>query len=212
MHIVDLGLISHADALAIQMERLEQVAAGAEDTVYLLEHPPTITLGRHGGRNSLLVSEEALEKDGIALVQATRGGDITCHYPGQLVAYPVFRVASKPGGMRGLFHDIEEVIIRTLAHFSLSAERSEGRPGVWIGPRKIASIGLGMRKWTSYHGLSLNVGRDLKLFNRITLCGLHGVEPTSLHRELGADSISMQEVKDVCTNQFRTVFAHTTVA
>lgn len=212
MNIVDLGLIRHADALAIQLEHVDKVAAGAENTVFLLEHPPTITLGRHGGRASLLVSEEAMQRDGIELVETTRGGDVTCHYPGQLVAYPIFRVAARPGGMRSLFYDLEEVVIRTLAHFSLHAQRSEGRPGVWIAGRKIASIGLGVRRWISYHGLSLNVGNDLDLFQRITLCGLHGVEPTSLHRELGDDFLSMQEIKDVCAQEFRNVFAHSSLA
>jgi len=212
MRIVDLGLISHAQAEAIQLDRLPLVSEGAEDTLYLLEHPRTITLGRNGGRENLLVSDEALGTEGIELVQTRRGGNITCHFPGQLVAYPVFRIASRPGGMRRFFFDLEEVVIRTLDHFCLIAGRAEGRPGVWIGPRKIASIGIGMRRWTSYHGVSLNVGRDLSLFRLITLCGLPDAEPTSLHRELSDESISMQEIKHVCAREFRAVFAHPRVA
>ena len=212
MNIVDLGLIRHAEAEAIQLRRLPLVTEGSEDTLYLLEHPPTITLGRNGGHENLLIGERALAAQGIELVQTSRGGNITCHYPGQLVAYPVFRVASRPGGLRRFFHDLEEVVIRTLSHFSLSAGRWEGRPGVWVGPRKIASIGIGMRRWTSYHGLSLNIGRDLSLFRLITLCGLHDVEPTSLHQELQDESIPMQEIKHVCAREFRTVFAHPAVA
>lgn len=212
MRIVDLGLISHARAEAIQLERVLQVANGAEDTLYLLEHPRTITLGRNGGRENLLVGEDHLAGAGIELVETGRGGNITCHFPGQLVAYPVFRVASRPGGLRRFFFELEEAVIRTLGHFGLPAGRCEGRPGVWVGPRKIASIGIGMRRWTSYHGVALNVCRDLSLFRLITLCGLPDAEPTSLHRELDDESISMQEIKHVCAREFRAVFAHTPVA
>jgi lipoyl(octanoyl) transferase len=212
MRIVDLGLVSHAQAEAIQLDRLPLVSEGAEDTLYLLEHPKVITLGRNGGRENLLASDEALATEGIELVQTRRGGNITCHFPGQLVAYPVFRIALRPGGMRRFFFDLEEVVIRTLDHFGLAAGRAEGRPGVWIGPRKIASIGIGMRRWTSYHGVSLNVGRDLSLFRLITLCGLPDAEPTSLHRELDDESIPMQEIKHVCAREFRAVFAHPSVA
>ncbi len=212
MHIIDLELIRHGEAEAIQMGRLAEVAEGAEDTLYLLEHPKTITLGRNGGRENLLVGENALAAQGVELVQTRRGGNITCHFPGQLVAYPVFRLAGRPGGLRRFFFDLEDVVIRTLGHFGLSAGRWEGRPGVWIGSRKIASIGIGMRRWTSYHGLALNVGRDLSLFRLITLCGLPDAEPTSLHRELHDESISMQEIKDVCAREFRSVFAHPAVA
>jgi lipoyl(octanoyl) transferase len=212
MQIVDLGLISHAQAEAIQLDRVPLVAEGADATLYLLEHPKTITLGRNGGRENLLVSDDVLAREGIELAQTRRGGNITCHFPGQLVAYPVFRVASRPGGLRRFFFDLEEVVIRTLDHFGLAAGRAEGRPGVWIGSRKIASIGIGMRRWTSYHGVSLNVGRDLSLFRLITLCGLPDAEPTSLHRELSDESISMQEIKHVCAREFRAVFAHPAVA
>ncbi len=212
MHIVDLGLIGHAEAQAIQLERLALVAAGAEDTLYLLEHPKVITLGKNGGLEHLLVDDAVLAAEGVDLVQTARGGDITCHYPGQLVGYPVFRIAGRAGGLHRFFFDLEEVVMRTLGCFGLKADRIKGRPGVWIGPRKIASIGIGMRRWTSYHGLSLNVGRDLSLFRRITLCGLPDVEATSLHRELNDDSISMQEIKHVCAREFQAVFAHSPVA
>lgn len=212
MHIIDLELIRHAEAEAVQMDRLAEVAAGAEDTLYLLEHPRTITLGRNGGRENLLVTADALAAQGVELVQTRRGGNITCHFPGQLVAYPVFRLAGRPGGLRGFFFDMEDVVIRTLGHFGLTAGRWEGRPGVWIGSRKIASIGIGVRRWTSYHGLALNVGRDLSLFRLITLCGLPDAEPTSLHCELQDESITMQEIKHVCSREFRAIFAHPAVA
>ncbi|NCC25448.1 MAG: lipoyl(octanoyl) transferase [Deltaproteobacteria bacterium] len=206
MEIIDLGLIGYAEARAVQLARLPQVAAGGEGAVYLLEHPPVITLGRHGGRENLLMDEARLRTMGIELVQAERGGNITCHFPGQLVAYPVLKIVSRRGGVAKFFFDLEEVVIQTLARFGLAGERVTGRPGVWIGPRKIASIGIGMRRWTSYHGLALNIGSDLSLFRLITPCGLTGVQPTSIHLELGSDTISMQEVKDVCADRFRALF------
>lgn len=212
MRVVDLGLISYTDAEKIQKETLAEVVDGAEETLFLLEHPPVITFGRNGGRENLLVSDELLQQQHIELVHSSRGGNITCHFPGQLVAYPIFRVAKKPGGMRGLFHDLEEVVIQTCAHYNLQTTRQDGRPGVWIDNRKICSIGIAMRKWTSYHGLAFNVLSDVDLFSLITLCGLADAEPTSLEKELGRNDIDMQEVKHVLTKTFKTVFADSTLA
>lgn len=212
MQCIDLGLIRYAEADALQRARLEEVAAGAEPTLYLLEHPRVITFGRNGGRENLHVSDAYLQEQGIDLVHSSRGGNITCHFPGQLVAYPVFRVAKQPGGMRGLFHDLEEVVIRTVGTYGLTAARRDGFPGVWIENRKICSIGIAMRKWTSYHGLALNVQRNVDLFRMITLCGLSDAEPTSLAQELDRDDITMQEVKDELISQFRNVFTHSPVA
>jgi lipoyl(octanoyl) transferase len=212
MQIIDLGCIPYAEAVEIQTGRVQEVAAGAENTLYLLEHPKVITFGRNGGRENLHVDDSTLASMGIEVAQTTRGGNITCHFPGQLVAYPVFRIAGRPGGMRALFYSLEEVVIRTLARFGLQAFRSEGRPGVWIENRKICSIGIAMRRWTSYHGLALNVCRDVSLFDMITLCGLTDARATSLQAECNDDSITLQEVKDVCAGEFRAVFAHPPVA
>ncbi|MBG0774995.1 MAG: lipoyl(octanoyl) transferase LipB [Desulfovibrionaceae bacterium] len=207
MIVEDLGLIRYADAVAVQERRVAEVADGAENTLFLLEHAPVITLGRNAGDQHLHASPEFLASRGIDLVRSARGGDITCHFPGQLVAYPVFRIAGRPGGLHGFFHDLEEVVIVSLAEVGVTAGRWEGRPGVWIGTRKIASIGIAVRKWTTWHGLALNVGANLDLFSLITLCGLGDAEPTSVHRELGRDDPSMGEMKDVLTRNFRRIFA-----
>lgn len=211
MQCIDLGLIRYNDALAIQKERVEAVRNGAEDTLYLLEHPRVITLGRNGGAENLHVAPALLNSLDVELVQSSRGGNITCHFPGQLVAYPIFRVAPRVGGLKGFFHDMEEVAIRTVAHFGIKAGRQEGRPGVWIENRKICSIGIAMRHWTSYHGLALNVARDVSLFELITLCGLPDATPTSICAECHDDSITVQEVKDVCAGKFREVFTNSPV-
>ncbi|MFW5499481.1 MULTISPECIES: lipoyl(octanoyl) transferase LipB [unclassified Maridesulfovibrio] len=212
MDFIDLGLIAHGEAEKIQLERLKQVMEGtAEDALYLLEHPPVVTLGRQGGLENLLISEEALNAMGAEVVQTARGGNITCHYPGQMVVYPVMRIEKRRGGIKKFFFDMEETAIRTAARFGVEAARSEGRPGVWVGPGKLCSIGIGVKKWITYHGLSFNVSSDMKLFDAITLCGLHGAHPTSLSREAGKE-ISTEEVKNVFREEFGKVFTDTAVA
>lgn len=208
LEVQDLGLISWRDALKLQLERVEQVAGGrAPATLYLLEHEPVVTLGRSGNKESLLVSEEELARRGVALEHARRGGDVTCHFPGQLVAYVVMPVDLRKGGLRQVFHDLEEAVISVLAGYGIAAERMSGRPGVWTQGRKIASIGLGVRRWVTFHGLALNVARDIGLFSLLTPCGLQGVEATSMELERAAAGISpwnveMKEVKGVFRDAF----------
>lgn len=213
MNIVDLGLIGYKDAEAIQLETLKEVTAGEKDnTVYLLEHPKVITLGRQGGAENLHVDEDFLQAQGIELAKTTRGGNITCHFPGQLVAYPIWRVEKRPGGMKTFFHDMEEAVIRTCARFGVTTQRRTGHPGVWVDEtRKICSMGIGVKRWVTYHGLALNVGRDVSLFQMITLCGIQGATPTSLSQEAGRD-IAIEEVKDVFSQEFRNAFADSAVA
>ncbi|NDV22699.1 lipoyl(octanoyl) transferase LipB [Desulfovibrio sp. JC022] len=212
MEFIDLGLISHKEAEQVQLERLKQVMEGnACEALYLLEHPPVVTLGRQGGLENLLISEEALNAMGAEVIQTTRGGNITCHYPGQMVVYPVMRIEKRRGGIKKFFHDMEETAIRTAARFGVEAARSEGRPGVWVGPGKLCSIGIGVKKWITYHGLSFNVSSDMKLFDAITLCGLHGAHPTSLSREAGKE-ISTEEVKNVFREEFGKIFTDTGMA
>jgi lipoyl(octanoyl) transferase len=184
------------------------VAEGEEDTLFLCEHPPTVTFGRHGGEGSLLLTPDEAERRGIALRKTARGGDATCHFPGQLVAYPVFRLDRRPGGVRAFVHDVEAIVISTLASFGVSAFRVEGLPGVWTERGKIASIGIGVKRWVSYHGLALNVARDVSLFETIVMCGIEGARPTSIALERGDDNVSMQDVTHELTRHFRKTFAH----
>jgi len=221
VRIRDLGRISYADALALQLEEVERVQQGGEDTLFLLEHPPVITLGKGGGLDNLHVSPGYLKEHEIELVQVKRGGNITCHFPGQLVAYPVFRIEHRPGGIRAFFHDMEETVIRTLARYGLAAGRSEGRPGVWLGNRKICSMGIGVKRWVTWHGLALNVLPDVSLFQLVTLCGLADAVPTSVHAEMRRCDAqrssetplpTLQEIKGVIAEEFRTVFKDSRVA
>lgn len=215
MIVRDLGLIPFREAEALQLATLDAVLAGGEETLFLLEHPPVVTLGRQGGLENLHASPELLAAQGVEVRHISRGGNITCHFPGQLVAYPVFRIARRPGGVRQFFFDLEEAVIRTAARFGVAASRVEGRPGVWVGQAKLCSIGVAVRRWVTYHGLALNVGRDLSLFDRITLCGLQGVRPTSILLELDrqpaapapVNSPTMDDVKHALTQAFCHVFA-----
>ena len=210
--IIDLGRMPYGQALDIQLARHEEVRRGAEDTLFLVEHPPVITLGRNGGREHLHLGEDELARRGIELVQTERGGNITCQFPGQLVGYPIVRIGRQSGGLRGFVHLLEETVMRTAAAFGVTADRRLGFPGVWIGHGKLCSIGLGVRRWVTFHGFALNVGRDLSLFQAITLCGLSDARPTSLSREGNDDALSLQEVKDVCVREFRNLIAHPPVA
>jgi len=183
MIVTDLGRMAFDAAWRLQEQAVAERLAGGPDRLFLVEHDPVVTLGRHGGGENLLVAPEVLAARGVGLVQTSRGGNITCHFPGQVVAYPIFKVSAAKGGLRGLFADLEEVVIATLARYGVSGERMSGRPGVFVGPRKIASIGLAVRRQVTSHGLALNVGSDLGVFSLITPCGLHGVAPTSVALE-----------------------------
>jgi len=220
VRIVDLGLISYHEAEAVQLAALAEVQQGAEEVLFLLEHPKVITLGRQGGGENLHVSEAHLRAQGIELAQTLRGGNITCHFPGQLVAYPIFRVEKRPGGIRQFFSDMEEAVIRTCAAFGVHAARRNGFPGVWTGggntenhglTRKICSMGIGVKRFVTYHGLALNVGPDVSLFGLITLCGIGDAQATSLSAEAG-HAIDIKEVKDVLAREFRACFAHSALA
>lgn len=227
--------MAHHEAEALQLATLAEVLAGGEQTLFLVEHPKVITLGRQGGQENLHVNAAFLANQGIELAQTRRGGNITCHFPGQLVAYPIFRVDRRRGGIRQFFADMEEAVIRTTAQFSVRTVRRPGFPGVWVadqtnvragiqadiqtdirtdvqaGARKICSMGIGVKRGVTYHGLALNVGPDVSLFQLITLCGISGAAATSLSREAGRE-IAMKEVKDVLAEEFRALFAHPALA
>ncbi len=211
MHIVDLGIVSYKKAYAIQLNWHKKVLAGADSTLLLLEHPPTITLGKNGGQEFLHVSSHYLKEHNIDLVQTERGGSITCHFPGQLVAYPIFRLDKRKGGVKTFFHDMEQVVIQTLADFTIDAWQIPGRAGVFCSTGKICSMGIAVRRWVSFHGLALNV-TSTALFQHITLCGLPDTVATSVYRELAAggyrDEPDFLEVKHVLREKFKALFTH----
>ncbi|HEY7587045.1 MAG TPA: lipoyl(octanoyl) transferase LipB [Candidatus Deferrimicrobiaceae bacterium] len=189
-----LGHVEYRRALELQMRCIERRASGEiPDTLLLLTHPHVYTIGRVGDEANLLVPPDLLAREGIRLERISRGGDITYHGPGQLVGYPIVRL-SRPEVHR-FIRCIEAALIEALSEFGVSGSRIEGLTGVWTGGRKIASIGVGIRRWVTYHGFALNVDTDLSYFRRIHLCGLKDREATSIAQVTGG-KIPMPEVRD----------------
>ncbi len=193
METVWLGEVGYREALGLQLSHVDRRARmEIPDTLLLLTHPHVYTLGRAGDEANLLVSRETLAGEGIAVERVSRGGDITYHGPGQLVGYPILRM-EKPDVLR-FVRSIEAALIDALAEFDVPSRRIDGLTGVWAGDRKIASIGVGVRKWVTYHGFALNVTTDLSYFRRIHLCGLKGRDATSIAEER-KDAPAMEAVR-----------------
>ena len=210
-----LGTVPYAEGLELQMKAVEaRRADAAPDRLLLLEHPPVITLGRSARREHLRVSPDALNARGITLHEITRGGDVTYHGPGQLVGYPILDLAARgEADVHRYLRSLEAVLVEALAALGVSSRTLPGTTGVFAAagpddatasaakrraqrgeaerssdeqrPRKIASIGVGVRGWVTYHGFALNVTLDLAAFEAIVPCGLHDVEMTSVAAELG---------------------------
>jgi len=194
MESVWLGCVEYGPALDLQLSTLARRAAGEiPDTLLLLTHPHVYTFGRAGNPGNLLVSENGLAREGISVERVGRGGDVTYHGPGQLVGYPIVRLAQPD--VHRFVRSIEAALIEALLPFDVKAERIDGLTGVWTCGRKIASIGVGVKRWVTYHGFALNVSTDLSYFDRIHLCGLNGRKATSIREETGAD-VSFDEVRE----------------
>ena len=195
-----LGRVAYAEALELQEKRVEALRAGSgPETLLLLEHPPVVTLGRSADPAHVLASEAELAAMGVALHRVSRGGDVTFHGPGQLVGYPILDLARRgtPDVSRFL-RGVEDVLIAALGSLGLPAHVRAGMTGVFAGPapgvgaacgrpRKIASIGVGLRGWVTWHGFALNVTTDLSAFRSIVPCGLRQVTMTSVAAELGGE-------------------------
>lgn len=194
MDVVWLGAQEYRAALDLQLRLVDRRARGeVPDTLLLLTHPHVYTFGRAGKGENLLVSPEALEREGISVERVGRGGDVTYHGPGQLVGYPIV-LLGKPDVHRYV-RTLEAVLIEALEGFGIEAGRIAGLTGVWAGGRKIASIGVGIRRWVTYHGFALNVNTDLSYFSRIHLCGLKGRAATSMAAIAGRP-VPLEAVRD----------------
>jgi len=206
-----LGRAEYEQAWALQRDLALRRARGEiEDTLLLLEHPPVYTTGRRVLRDRLLVRPETLD---APLLTVDRGGDITFHGPGQLVAYPIIALEGRTRGVQAYVRALEEVIIRTLAGYGIQAGRDEGLTGVWVGPDKIAAIGVRVSRpggaaggWVTSHGLALNVSVDLGWFGRIIPCGVPGRGVTSMERVLGYD-VPLAQVAESLAREFGLVFS-----
>ena len=206
MYAFDLGCIAYQRAFEIQQLAQAFVLHGGDDILLLLEHPPTVTMGKNSGQENLPPNLTALWGSAVDVVRSTRGGNITCHFPGQLVAYPIINLKKRTGGVRAYVHNVEETAIRTVRQFGIEAARKPGFPGVWVGNSKIASLGIAVQRHVTLHGLAMNVARDLSLFNIITPCGLDGVTATSVQREQTGPTASMPAVKNSFLEAFCEVF------
>jgi len=197
IEIFDLGLIDFKSAYAFQKSIFEDVKSGKIDSALITcSHPPVLTLGRQIKPQNILASADELRRNGISVEQIERGGDVTYHGPGQLIAYPLFNLALYRKDIHWFLRKLETVIINLLAGFGIEAERRQGLTGVWVGEKKIASIGIAIRSWITFHGLSINIKKDdLANFRLIRPCGMD-IEMTSMESVLG-DDIEISAVKEV---------------
>jgi lipoyl(octanoyl) transferase len=204
-HLYNLGTVDYREAWELQRTLAEAVGDGsAPDSVLLLEHPPTITLGRRAEPGELHIPEDVQ----VDVVEVDRGGKSTYHGPGQLVCYPILDLKRHGQDVRRYCRDLEEALIRTIGAFDVGATRIEGLTGVWLDapPRKIASIGIHLTKWISTHGYALNVDLDPAPFTQwITACGLDGFQFTSLERERGS-RVTVDDVRPVAAATLGEVF------
>jgi lipoyl(octanoyl) transferase len=218
----DLGRISYKDAWDYQKVKLKEIvdhklvnrklpdSEKKSHPHYLLycEHQPVYTLGRNGDFSNLLLNEEGLKKHGIEYFPINRGGDITYHGLGQLVAYPIFDLECFFTDVHKYVRFLEEVVIRTLNEYGIKGERLEGSTGVWLldnSPRKICAIGIHLSRWVTMHGFAFNVNTDLEHFGYIVPCGISDKAVTSLHLELGRQ-VDIEEVKEKTKQHFQTLF------
>ena len=203
---IDLGSVPFETALKIQHQLMDGKKNGMEEDYLLtLEHPHTYTIGATGSLENLLVDEEYLKFNGIELQHIRRGGDITYHGPGQLVAYPILNLNNYYKDLHRYLRDLEEVLISTVKQFGIAAGRKSGLTGIWVGDEKLASIGIKMSKWITMHGTALNVSTDLSYFDNIIPCGVRDKSVTSMSKILGK-SLEVKEVSHVYVRSFSRVF------
>jgi lipoyl(octanoyl) transferase len=181
-----LGTVDYAEAHRLQKElQAKRISGEIGDTVLLLEHPPVLTMGRSAKEQHVLAAPEVLVARGISVHEVGRGGDVTYHGPGQLVAYPIIDLKPDRRDVRKYMWSLEETMIRTCADFGLSATRVEGLNGAWIGDRKVGAVGVRISRWVTMHGLALNANSDLTHFDLIVPCGIQDKKVTSLSAEIG---------------------------
>ncbi len=185
--VIDLGRRRYQDTLELQRSlRLARLdGTEPDDLLLLVEHEPVYTLGRGTRATSLPCTPDALRERGATVAEVERGGDVTWHGPGQLVGYPILDLRTHRPDLHWYLRRLEHALIEALGALGLPAAPDPGRTGVWTGGRKIASIGIHVKQWVTLHGFALNVHPDLRWFDAIVPCGLHGVSMTSVARELG---------------------------
>lgn len=208
--VIDWGKLAYGAALARQEEAVRlRSEKKIGDTLFLVEHPPVITFGRGGKTEHLLASKEELARRGVELFNVTRGGDVTFHGPGQLVAYLIADLTARGRDLHRFLRELEEAVIDFLAKYHLNGERIAGKTGVWVGKRKICAMGVAVRNWVTFHGLALNVSTTLDYFSLIVPCGL--ADPvTNMELEL-KEKVDFEKAKERLAESVGTVFGYDSV-
>ncbi len=192
--VLDLGTLSYREAWAKQLALVEQrQREEVPDTLLIVEHPHVFTLGRRRE-----AAGNVLAAGDVEVIEIERGGDVTYHGPGQIVAYPIVLLRDGERDLHKYLRNLEEAVIATCQHFGIAADREPGKTGVWCGPperrKKLCSMGIACRKWVTFHGLALNVTTDLAYFGRINPCGFESSVMTSMEKELG--EVKLADVRD----------------
>lgn len=201
-----LGRVDYESALRLQDEEVARRQRGeGMDTLLLLEHPHVVTLGRNAHEENLLLDRRELERRGATVHEVGRGGDVTYHGPGQLIAYPILRLEGSERDAHQYLRRLEAVLLLTLADFGIEADRRAPHTGVWVGEEKIAALGVRFSRWVSSHGLALNVDPDLDWFATIVPCGIRHLGVTSMREQLGSE-VSPLAVRERLVHHFAAVF------
>lgn len=206
MNVLDLNRMDYLEAWEVQLKVAQQVQDGGEDTLIFVEHPAVLTLGANFHEENLLHSRDVYSQHGIAIHRTDRGGDVTYHGPDQLVIYPIFNLARHGKDLHRWLRNLEETMIETCASYGLESRRFPPHTGVWIEDRKVAAIGIKVKRWVSIHGIALNCSNDLGVFDLIVPCGIQGYGVTSLSEASGR-RITIEDVKPVVRASFEHVFA-----
>jgi len=202
----DLPVTPYGEALDLQYRLAAEVRSENKAGIVLfLEHAPVFTLGKRGGCENLTVSDEFLDRNGVAVFQTERGGNITYHGPGQLVVYPIINMKATGLGVADYVDHLEEIMLRTASDWNIRAERDKRNRGVWIGNDKLGSIGIAVKRGVALHGLALNVTTDLTPFSWINPCGMSDVGITSL-AGAGAAEVTVERVREQLAAHMAAVF------
>lgn len=197
--LLDIGFRDYGEVLKLQRELVKKRRTSEiHDTLILVEHPDVITLGRRGTMENVL-------SDQLPVYYIERGGDATYHGPGQLVGYPIASLEDSKTSVVSFVRKIEEVLIRTVADFGIVASKVEKKPGIWVGEKKLASIGIAIQHWITFHGFALNVNTDLQKFYSIKPCGMEPSTMASMQRIVGKE-MPFEKVKESIIKNFSDVF------
>jgi lipoyl(octanoyl) transferase len=208
LYVVHLGRQSYTGTWALQKEAARARITGElpEDVLFLVEHPPVVTMGRSAKEAHLIASPALLQARGVELHDVERGGDVTFHGPGQLVGYPIVDLKRHRKDLHWYLRQVEEALIRTAGRYGVEGERNPGYTGAWTQGRKLASIGVHARDWVTWHGFALNVTTDLSWFDLIVPCGIQSVTMTTLAAEAGRPALGLDEVGAAAGEEFAAVF------